>query len=328
MGLLLIGLTLLALIGAMWIQSLRNVFPFSLINAHDMAGRVRHTAAVLAGSVLAGLLNPYTYRIYEEVLRTGTDREAHTVINEWLSVNFQNLQGLLIGALVFLFLWWLIWSRRSLSAWHMLILPVFLYLGFSSIRFSAPLVIFLLPWMLISLADVALIRKWFGQILESLFGFGRMPWFQLAVSALIPIISVIVLIVNGSQFITYSTNMKQLSDLEQYPAAAVDYLRMHTSADDRIFNDYNWGGYLIWFLPEHKVYIDGRMASWQTSNVHILDRYLHVTDLAPDWMDELRATGATVVLTDARGHFAAALSQVNSFQQVYRDDVAVIYRRK
>ena len=31
----------------------------------------------------------------------------------------------------------------------------------------------------------------------------------------------------------------------------------------RIFSEYNWGGYLIWKLPEKKVFIDGRMPSWR-----------------------------------------------------------------
>jgi len=31
----------------------------------------------------------------------------------------------------------------------------------------------------------------------------------------------------------------------------------------KIFNYYNWGGYLIWRYPSEKVFIDGRMVSWQ-----------------------------------------------------------------
>jgi len=33
-----------------------------------------------------------------------------------------------------------------------------------------------------------------------------------------------------------------------------------------LLNEYGWGGYLIWRLPEVKVFIDGRMPHWQDAN--------------------------------------------------------------
>ena len=45
---------------------------------------------------------------------------------------------------------------------------------------------------------------------------------------------------------------------KDYPVAAVDYLRQHPHPKG-MFNDYFYGGYLIWRLgPQHKVFIDGR----------------------------------------------------------------------
>ncbi len=42
-----------------------------------------------------------------------------------------------------------------------------------------------------------------------------------------------------------------------------------------IFNEYNWGGYLIWKLPEYKTFIDGRMTSWRDPNGYsIFEEYL------------------------------------------------------
>ena len=29
------------------------------------------------------------------------------------------------------------------------------------------------------------------------------------------------------------------------------------------FSEYGWGGYLIWKMPEKKVFVDGRMPSWR-----------------------------------------------------------------
>jgi hypothetical protein len=42
---------------------------------------------------------------------------------------------------------------------------------------------------------------------------------------------------------------------------AVTYLKTHR-CEGNLFNDFNYGGYLIWKLPEYQVYIDGRMQAW------------------------------------------------------------------
>lgn len=47
-----------------------------------------------------------------------------------------------------------------------------------------------------------------------------------------------------------------------YPTQAVQYLHAHMPKE-RIFSTYDWGGYLLWKLPEKKDYIDGRMPSWR-----------------------------------------------------------------
>ena len=47
-----------------------------------------------------------------------------------------------------------------------------------------------------------------------------------------------------------------------YPKKAAIYLKDHMP-EGRIFSEYGWGGYLIWKLPEKKVFIDGRMPSWR-----------------------------------------------------------------
>jgi len=47
-----------------------------------------------------------------------------------------------------------------------------------------------------------------------------------------------------------------------YPKGAVNYLSGKVP-NGQIFSEYGWGGYLIWKLPQKKVFIDGRMPSWR-----------------------------------------------------------------
>jgi hypothetical protein len=50
------------------------------------------------------------------------------------------------------------------------------------------------------------------------------------------------------------------------PTQAVDYIR-RTGLSGRMLNDYVYGGYLIWALPEHKVFMDGRADVYEWTGV-------------------------------------------------------------
>jgi len=63
---------------------------------------------------------------------------------------------------------------------------------------------------------------------------------------------------------------------EDHLRSAVSYLR-HNTPRRQVFSPYNWGGYLIRNLPSKKVFIDGRMASWQW-NAHIAGESDYVFD--------------------------------------------------
>jgi hypothetical protein len=327
-GLLLLGLTFGALILARLIPDLSRLFPFYLIAKSEYIPHILHIGLVMIGAVCASLLNPYTYRVYEETLRTGLDHFARIVITEWRPVNFQEPSGMIIGAFLLSFIGWLLWTGKQRNAWFLLLSPVFLYMGMSSVRHVAPLVIFMLPWVYATAGDEPLLQRLAGKEAEHWFGIRRAPLVYYAFNVVLLLMPLSVLGLRTVDFITSSTDMNALAKRSHDPQAAVGYLKGNTLPNDLILNEYNWGGYLIWNLPEHKVYIDGRMPSWQTPELHILEAYMHISSLSPDWMDKLRASGATIVLVGKESSLGAALSQVSSFRLVYQDDVAVIYRRR
>jgi hypothetical protein len=61
----------------------------------------------------------------------------------------------------------------------------------------------------------------------------------------------------------------------QYPSTAVTYIESHPCSRN-IFNHYNYGAYLIWKLPQYKVYIDGQMPSWKTDTTNYFEEYQKV----------------------------------------------------
>src|SRR5205807_9001484 len=70
-------------------------------------------------------------------------------------------------------------------------------------------------------------------------------------------------------------------DVGFYPAGALATLR---SGSGVLLNEYDWGGYLIFNLPERPVFIDGRYVPYLGG---VLEDYRALVGLRPGWRDLL-----------------------------------------
>lgn len=76
---------------------------------------------------------------------------------------------------------------------------------------------------------------------------------------------------------------------KSYPCGIVQKLKKNQEFKDSIiFNNYNWGGYLIWNLPGEKLFIDGRMPQYKFNNHTILEEYYDVLNLPQKKLDEYK----------------------------------------
>ena len=70
----------------------------------------------------------------------------------------------------------------------------------------------------------------------------------------------------------------------RFPVQAAAYVRDH-GCEGPLFNDFNWGGYLIWQLyPTYRVSIDGRMAVYGPAR---FAEHVTITELRPGWREAL-----------------------------------------
>jgi hypothetical protein len=91
--------------------------------------------------------------------------------------------------------------------------------------------------------------------------------------------------------------------------------------EGNLFNDYNWGGYLIWHLREYPVFVDGRTDLFGDL---ILNDYLEIMGLGNSWNDTLNAYEVGVILVKSESNLAEVLSYSN-WKEVYRDDLTVVF---
>jgi hypothetical protein len=92
-----------------------------------------------------------------------------------------------------------------------------------------------------------------------------------------------------------------------------------------MFNDYGWGGYLIWNLPEEKVFIDGRADIYMKK---VFGDYLKVTGLKPEAASLLEEYRIGWVFMPAGSPLVQALKFSPRWSVLYEDKTAAILKKK
>jgi hypothetical protein len=123
----------------------------------------------------------------------------------------------------------------------------------------------------------------------------------------------------------------------RFPAGAVDFLLAH-HIDERIFNSYEYGGYLIWRLwPQQKVFIDGRALSESVFQDYARILYNHdesggksAAQLLDEYGVEVIVTNGFEYVTGNLYKLAPALADPRdpAWKLVYSDQQAVVFMRR
>ena len=110
--------------------------------------------------------------------------------------------------------------------------------------------------------------------------------------------------------------------MDQTPVAAVDILQQRKA--QRIFNAYQFGGYLI--SRDIPVYVDGRAELY--GEKFVMDFFKATEgrkpELLPRLLDEYKID-ATLLTADAPG--PQILDMLKGWKRIYTDDIAVIHVR-
>ncbi len=89
-----------------------------------------------------------------------------------------------------------------------------------------------------------------------------------------------------------------------------------------LYNDFNWGGYLIWCLRRLPVAIDGRS---NLHNAERITRFDRVWGGKHDWASSPELNAARVVIAEKDAPLTQLLRLDARFELVYEDEVAVVF---
>ncbi len=278
-------------------------------------------AGVTALSFVATLINPYGIRIYEELFRTVGDNYLKFHIAEWFPLflsGFKPLVSLYIGVAVACMV--LLYKKIRFN--QLILSLVFLVLAISSIRYFMIFVIVSLP-MLIE-AGLYLKELVYPEKIRQAW---QSPSLLHKAICLLPlVVALSLVIVYAEQQIGY----RLAEGKDFYPGKALAYLEK-LPASQNVFNEYGWGGYIIWKLPNRKVFIDGRMPSWRLSaqagqdEQFLLKEYVDVYTVQPGFESILEKYKVQLALIPP-GKLSHALES-QGWETLYEDETALILQK-
>jgi hypothetical protein len=262
--------------------------------------------------LFATFVNPYGYRIYEEVFHTIFNPLQMSFISEWFPITFNNPMAsqftiyLVLLGILLIFYW------RRLPFAYLGLVIIFIFITFPHWRNMPLLVMISLPFLVKIVEELTK---------DSLAEFTRKGWVVL-----------ILLILLGYHIQKMVNNIlpeikseKLMAINNGYPYYATSWLKEHPQTG-KIYNEYNWGGYLIWQDPQIKVFIDGRMPPWKLPGRDILDDFRKISNLQDGWEEVLKKYNPDYALIYSNSKLKPVLLS-QQWKIIYSDNLATIVHK-
>jgi hypothetical protein len=267
---------------------------------------VKPLVAIFAVTLLATFVGPNFYHPYLVVLAYSKAKFAYSVIIELQPLSFRlfsNFVELLLAAAGFYAVGW----RKKIDLFQFVLLVVASVVAFRTMRDA---------WF-ICIAAAACMADF--PVPEDA-PCRRDTWGELSVVTLI----LILLLFVSVPFTEFSMRGLDRAISVNYPVNAINFLR-RSSFSGPLYNNLNWGGFLMWYLPELPVAIDGRNDLYGDD----LDQIFYNSQSAfPSYKTDPYLNESGLVVLESKLPLAKILTIDPRFRLVYRDDLATVYVRQ
>lgn len=265
-------------------------------------------------AILATLINPFGWHIYQEIFTASLSPLTNKYINEWLPIfTLDRSSILLMSALTGTVLAFIAKYWRSLKAPLVIGMLFFLVQAILSMRMTN---LFALLGIECVYAGLVALRK----TKFNLKTVSEMRW--------LGILSMTILIVMTANLTIYTMGKNSPP-----PIAGMNSLAYLNSYDEvRVFNQYRWGGAMTVYIPEIKVFIDGRMPHWvnKEQGINAMQDYVEVTRDPEDiseteynWQEVFEKWEINTVFLDTKTKLTEELID-NGWHVYYEDKQSII----
>lgn len=265
---------------------------------------------VFAACVLATLVGPNFYHPYVAVYEYSKAKFAYNVIIELQPLSFRGYSHyaqLLLTAFGFFAVGWAASLRKQIDLFKLAMMTICSLVAYRTMRDA---------WF-IAIPAAACIADFPCSEAE------REPaenWIEnLGVAAAV---AVLLLVVSRGTDFTPRGLDRAISDY--YPVNAVNFLRRNPQPGP-LYNNLGWGGFLMWYMPDYPVAIDGRNDLYGDE----LDKLFYASQSAESgYLTDPYLNQAGVVLLDASMPLAKILTADPRFKLIYQDALSVVFARR
>lgn len=276
------------------------------------------TTLVTAGSVVASFITPWGPSLFVYVWRTLFSPEQPTFIAEWQSPDFHDIK--MLGFLLMLVVLLVGFALRRPRLFDALLVIAAAALALRSVRFTivfavvaTPIVAWQWSTALWAVRDRLAPRLRGVTSRDVTFGLGLLA---------------AVVAVAGVAAAGLTLRNQTASTRANFPVAAADWLAAHPDVGARVFNQYDWGGYLadrFYPDPNRRVFIYGEA---ELMGDQLLADYVDVNQVKSDWERVLDRYRVDYVVFATGKPLDAVLQQSSTWRLAYSDDVADIFVRQ
>jgi hypothetical protein len=296
------GLGLLALIAA---EPLVRKLIHPAFNPRDTEVLpYRHVLIATILSLAATLINPYHVQIYKPIFEYAVQTRVFQNIEELHPMFFQTPEDWLVLSLALGAAFALGWHREA-GLFPYLLLAMGAFLAFRARRDA---------WVLV-VASLAIIseRQTNGSLDEEIkLTAGK--WISVAGGVILSLFAI-----GAYRNISESSLMTHVA--KTFPADAVAFVKK-SNLNGPLYNHLDWGGYLIWTLPNLPVSMDGRTNLYGAERIELS---LATWAGYPGWSANPELDHAGLIIANTKQPLSSLLRTDTRFQLVYKDEVAAVF---
>ena len=258
---------------------------------------------------LATLATPYHYKIYWVVFEYAGGKRAFQLVTELGPLKFSSFGDWVVLGLALWAIFWLGWQQLTKRA-SLLLLLIGIMVALRSHRD-----IWFLMVIAIGIPAAALAGR--EQSVAPIFSTRTRNSLQAAA-----VLLTCLLLGGLAQRRQLSNPTLQRAVDEHFPAAAARVIE-ERGYHGPLYNHFNWGGYLIWRLPQLPVSMDGRTNLYGDARIV---NHFDVWNGKRQWAQDSDLTTAGIVLTAPGQPLSELLRNDPRFELVYNDNVALLFR--
>ncbi|MGA9389707.1 MAG: hypothetical protein WBV69_04595 [Candidatus Sulfotelmatobacter sp.] len=261
------------------------------------------TLLVLLGAcVLATCVGPYSYHLYSVIFKYATSKYPYTYIEEFQALHFRSYIDF-VQLLLALSAFFVLVRRRPLDPFLLSLLLVATLVGFRTARDA---------WFICIPATACL-----AEAFRSPSPKPRKTIIEK--TALAVVLAVLILLY--ARLLNVNTRDMRLAIASHYPVRAINFLRDHPQPGP-LYNTFNWGGFIAWYMPDYPVAIDGRTDLYGDE---IDMRFYKTENGDPSYADDRYLNESRLVVLPRETPLARLLNSDTRFTVIYSDPLSMVF---